>query len=403
MSERVLQILIQAFPKILIPCIKVTIPLTICSFILGLILALFLAIVQIANIRGLKQCARFYIWIFRGTPLLVQLFIVFFGLPSLGIMLDAFPSAVIAFSLNLAAYNAEVIRSAILAVPAGQTEAALMVGLSYPQLMAKIVLPQAGRIAFPPLFNSLIGLTKDTSLASSITLIEMFSVAQQVAARYYEPFALYCEAAVIYLLNVTCSGVILAVSPIVSTAFAALFLKELPTKRQAVFSVVAVTGVIMITVAEGIAGEIQPVGIVLLIGGCICSALFRVINRSIVKIYTAFERTYVVLLVSAAAFTIAGIVDIRGNLFTLVKPLSMPQFWLPVLALGLFSSVGANMMMNYAAAKMPVVQISVFGAVCTICSMAGGILFLHEPITPMTIIGAFLILFGIWQVNKATE
>ena len=127
----------------------------------------------------------------------------FFGLPSLGIMLDAFPSAVIAFSLNLAAYNAEVIRSAILAVPAGQTEAALMVGLSYPQLMAKIVLPQAGRIAFPPLFNSLIGLTKDTSLASSITLIEMFSVAQQVAARYYEPFALYCEAAVIYLLICT--------------------------------------------------------------------------------------------------------------------------------------------------------------------------------------------------------
>lgn len=203
MSERVLQILIQAFPKILIPCIKVTIPLTICSFILGLILALFLAIVQIANIRGLKQFARFYIWIFRGTPLLVQLFIVFFGLPSLGIMLDAFPSAVIAFSLNLAAYNAEVIRWAILAVPAGQTEAALMVGLSYPQLMAKIVLPQAGRIAFPPLFNSLIGLTKDTSLASSITLIEMFSVAQQVAARYYEPFALYCEAAVIYLLICT--------------------------------------------------------------------------------------------------------------------------------------------------------------------------------------------------------
>ena len=203
MSERVLQILIEAFPKILIPCLKVTIPLTICSFLLGLILALFLALVQIADMKGLKQFARFYIWIFRGTPLLVQLFIVFFGLPSLGSMLDAFPSAVIAFSLNLAAYNAEVIRSAILAVPEGQTEAALMVGLSYPQLMARIVLPQAGKIAFPPLFNSLIGLTKDTSLASNITLIEMFSVAQQVAARYYEPFALYCEAAVIYLLICT--------------------------------------------------------------------------------------------------------------------------------------------------------------------------------------------------------
>ena len=113
-----------------------------------------------------------------------------------------------------------------------------------------------------------------------------------LALGFIELIYFYCESYGIVYTNVTCSGVILAVSPIVSTAFVALFLKELPTKRQAVFSVVAVTGVIMITVAEGIAGEIQPVGIVLLIGGCICSAVFRVINRSIVKIYTAFERTY---------------------------------------------------------------------------------------------------------------
>ncbi|MGN1412829.1 MAG: amino acid ABC transporter permease [Anaerovoracaceae bacterium] len=199
MSERVIEILLSAFPRILTSCIKVTIPLTLISFILGLLLALFLALAQVADVKGLKQFARIYIWFFRGTPLLVQLFIIFFGLPSIGIMLDAFPSAVIAFSLNLAAYNAEVIRSAILAVPEGQIEAAYMVGLNYRQLMMRIVLPQAARIAFPPLFNSLIGLTKDTSLASGITVIEMFSVAQQVAARYYEPFALYCEAAVIYL------------------------------------------------------------------------------------------------------------------------------------------------------------------------------------------------------------
>ncbi len=203
MSERVLAILINAFPRILIPCIKVTVPLTLLSFFFGLVLALFLALVQIAEVRGLKQFARIYIWLFRGTPLLVQLFIIFFGLPSVGIMLDAFPSAVIAFSLNLAAYNAEVIRSAIQAIPEGQIEAAYMVGLNYRQLMIRIVLPQAARIAFPPLFNSLIGLTKDTSLASSITVIEMFSVAQQVAARYYEPLALYCEAAVIYLMICT--------------------------------------------------------------------------------------------------------------------------------------------------------------------------------------------------------
>ena len=177
MSERLAGILVSSFTRILIPGIKVTIPLTLLSFVFGCIIALFLA--------------------------LVQLFIIFFGLPSVGIILDAFPSAVIAFALNLGAYNAEIFRSAIQAVPEGQTEAAYMVGLSYRQTMTRIVMPQAFRIAFPPLFNSLIGLTKDTSLASSITVVELFTTAQQIAARTYEPVALYCEAAVIYLIICT--------------------------------------------------------------------------------------------------------------------------------------------------------------------------------------------------------
>ena len=131
MSERLAQILISSFTRILIPGIKVTIPLTLISFVLGCTIALFLAVVQTANIKGLKQFSRFYIWVFRGTPLIVQLFIIFFGLPSVGIVLDAFPSAVIAFALNLGAYNAEIFRSAIQAVPQGQTEAAYMIGLNY--------------------------------------------------------------------------------------------------------------------------------------------------------------------------------------------------------------------------------------------------------------------------------
>ena len=185
MSERLAGILVSSFTRILIPGIKVTIPLTLLSFVFGCIIALFLALVQIANVKGLKQFARFYIWVFRGTPLIVQLFIIFFGLPSVGIILDAFPSAVIAFALNLGAYNAEIFRSAIQAVPEGQTEAAYMVGLSYRQTMTRIVMPQ------------------DTSLASSITVVELFTTAQQIAARTYEPFALYCEAAVIYLMICT--------------------------------------------------------------------------------------------------------------------------------------------------------------------------------------------------------
>lgn len=200
MSERLVQILIQSFTKILIPGIKVTIPLTILSFAVSLVLGLLLALVQVANVKGLKQFSVFYIWIFRGTPLLVQLFIIFFGMPSIGIMIDAFPAAVIAFGLNLAAYNAEVFRSAILAIPKGQSEAAYMIGLNYFQTMVKVILPQSFKIAFPSLFNNLISLLKDTSLASSITVVELFTSAQQIAARTYEPFALYCEAAVIYLV-----------------------------------------------------------------------------------------------------------------------------------------------------------------------------------------------------------
>lgn len=203
MSDRLIDILVTSFTRILIPGIKVTIPLTLLSFALSLVLALFLAIVQIADIKVLKQFSKLYIWIFRGTPLLLQLFIIFFGLPSIGIMLDAFPAAVIGFGMNLAAYNAETIRASILAVPEGQTEAAYMVGLTYPQLMRRVVLPQAMRIAFPTLFNNLISLLKDTSLASSITVVELFTTAQQIAARTYEPFALYSEAAVIYLIFCT--------------------------------------------------------------------------------------------------------------------------------------------------------------------------------------------------------
>ena len=181
----------------------VTIPLTIISFTLGLIIALITALVQIADLKVLKQLARFYVWIFRGTPLLVQLYIVFYGLPALGIIIDAWPSAIIVFSLNTGAYASETIRAAIEAVPGGQMEAGLCVGMNYFQIMYRIIIPQALRTAFPPLSNSLIGLVKDTSLAANITILEMFLAAQRIAARTYETFALYCEVALVYLLFCT--------------------------------------------------------------------------------------------------------------------------------------------------------------------------------------------------------
>ena len=203
MTSRLLQLLIDSFLQILLPGLLVTIPLTILSFVFGLIIAIGTAMVQIANISILKQLARFYIWIVRGTPLLVQLYVIFYGLPSLGVVLDAFPSAVLVFSVNTGAYAAETIRASIESVPKGQMEAGYTVGMSFSQIMRRIILPQAIRVAFPPLSNTLISLVKDTSLAANITVLEMFMTTQQIAARTYEPFALYCEVGLIYLLFLT--------------------------------------------------------------------------------------------------------------------------------------------------------------------------------------------------------
>ena len=200
MDERLADILTDSFLKILLPGLTVTVPLTVLSFSIAMVIAIILALVQFANIRGLKILARFYIWVIRGTPLLIQLFVVFFGLPNLGIVLPPFPSAVIVFSINEGAYCAEIVRAALEAVPKGQMEAGYCVGMSYLQTMRRIVLPQAIRIAFPSLSNSLIAMVKDTSLAANITVTEMFMATQRIVARTYEPLALYLEVGFIYLI-----------------------------------------------------------------------------------------------------------------------------------------------------------------------------------------------------------
>ena len=200
MSERLWKILLDAFPKMLEYGIKVTIPLTIFSFTLALIIAVIVAMIQYANIKVLKQLCRVYIWIIRGTPLLVQLYLVFYGLPRLGILLPAYPTAVLVFGINEGAYMAESMRGALESVPKGQLEAGYCVGMSYLQIMWHIVLPQAFRIAFPSLSNSLISMLKGTSLASTITVTEMFRQAQIINGRVYEALGLYSEVALIYLL-----------------------------------------------------------------------------------------------------------------------------------------------------------------------------------------------------------
>lgn len=175
-----------------------TIPLTIISFVIGLAIALVVALARLSSNLVLTNVARFYISIIRGTPLLVQLFIVFYALPQFGVKIDPWPAAIIAFSLNVGGYAAEIIRSAIQSIPRGQWEAAETIGLSYVGALRRIILPQATRVAVPPLSNTLISLVKDTSLASVILVTELFRKAQEIAAPTFEFFGLYGTAAVYY-------------------------------------------------------------------------------------------------------------------------------------------------------------------------------------------------------------
>lgn len=200
---RIIHILTSSFLPLLKAGLEFTVPLTLISFAMGLILALITALARISSFKPLVLTARFYVWIIRGTPLLVQLFIIFYGLPAAGITLDPLAAAIIGFTLSVGAYNSEVIRAAILSISKGQWEAAYSIGMTDGQALRRIILPQAARVSIPPLSNSFISLVKDTSLAAAITVAEMFQIAQRITASTYEPLWLYSEAAFIYLIFCT--------------------------------------------------------------------------------------------------------------------------------------------------------------------------------------------------------
>ncbi|WP_156485812.1 ABC transporter substrate-binding protein/permease [Tsukamurella pseudospumae] len=186
----------------LVPLLKamvtMTLPLTAISFVIGLVIALAVALARMSARRPLRALATAYISVIRGTPLLVQLVIIFYGLPAIGLVFDPFFAAAIAFSLNVGGYAAEIIRAAIGAVPQGQWEAAATIGMDYGTSLRRIILPQAARTATPPLANTLISLVKDTSLASTILVTEVFRQAQIAAAPTFDFLTMYVVAACYY-------------------------------------------------------------------------------------------------------------------------------------------------------------------------------------------------------------
>ncbi|RDK03673.1 amino acid ABC transporter permease [Paraburkholderia lacunae] len=190
-------LLVQSLP-VLAQGAVLTVKFAVLSMIFGLVAAAVLAVMGISHSRVLNWSARVYVSVFRGTPLLVQIFVIYYGLPSLGISLDPTPAGVIALSANVAAYLSESMRGAILGIHKGQWLAAYSLGLSRRQTLRYVIAPQALRIAVPSLSNSLISLIKDTSLVSVITVTELLRSAQEVIASTYQPLPLYLAAAAVY-------------------------------------------------------------------------------------------------------------------------------------------------------------------------------------------------------------
>ncbi|AVQ33599.1 amino acid ABC transporter permease [Staphylococcus muscae] len=201
----------QAFLPMLEGLIKYSIPITIVTFVIGLILALFTALMRISSSKVLRGIARFYVSIIRGTPMIVQLFIIFYGIPEIGrlatgnadnqLTLTPVVAAIIGLSLNVGAYASEILRGGIMSIPKGQTEAAYSIGMSYKQTVQRIILPQAIRVSIPALGNTFLSLVKDTSLLGFILVAEMFRKAQEVASTTYEFLTIYLLVALLYWIT----------------------------------------------------------------------------------------------------------------------------------------------------------------------------------------------------------
>ena len=201
LSNRTVSVLAEALPRILTAGLTMTIPLTLVSFFFAMIIAVAVALVQYANVPVLRQIARFYIWVIRGTPLLVQIFIIYFALPAIiGQRIDPFVAAVAACSINSGAYVAEIFRAGIQSIEIGQMRAGLSLGMTWGQTMRYIILPQAFKRIIPPLGNEFIAMLKDSSLVSVIGFEELTRTGQLIIAETYGSLEIWTSVAIIYLV-----------------------------------------------------------------------------------------------------------------------------------------------------------------------------------------------------------
>lgn len=208
------------------------------------------------------------------------------------------------------------------------------------------------------------------------------------------------ETYAIEATNATVSGLVLAVVPVITIGTGILFLKEYPTKRQAFFCLMPVIGIILMTVSGKELGVLTPIGILFLALMLMLSALYKTVNRKASTEFSPYERTFMVLAISAIAFTLSGLGSVGWNIRDYIAPLAIPSYTLPMVSLSLLCSIAANLLVNYAVARMSVFKAASFGAVSTLCTTVGGIVFLSEPYNPILLVGAALIIVGIWQITR---
>lgn len=267
-----IQLVIESLPYLLKGAVF-TLQLSIGGMFFGLLLGFVLALMRMSPLWPVRWLARFYISIFRGTPLIAQLFMIYYGLPQFGIELDPIPAAMIGLSLNTAAYTSETLRAAISAIDKGQWEAAASIGMTPWQTLRRAILPQAARVALPPLSNSFISLVKDTSLAATIQVPELFRQAQLITSRTLEVFTMYLAASLIYWVMAT-----------VLSALQNYFENQLNRQERAKMSAIEVTNLVKKfhgqTVLHGIDLEVKPGEVVAIIGpsGSGKTTLLRCIN-----------------------------------------------------------------------------------------------------------------------------
>ena len=192
-------VVLTKIPILLEGCV-VTLQISFFALLLGMIFGIAGALCRISSNRALKSIAFMYVWVIRGTPVMVQLFILYFGLPQLGIKLPSMVAGVLGLAINTVAYVTEIIRAGIQAVDKGQMEAALSVGMSFRQAMVRIIGPQATKICIPPLVNQFIMTLKNSSIASLVTITELFRTGEQIIYTTFRSFEVYMAVAVLYLM-----------------------------------------------------------------------------------------------------------------------------------------------------------------------------------------------------------